>query len=93
MALAEGRLASETRYIFPGAVLLILALVEIAAVLPRPRALAFYGAALVVVSLAANVRQLNDARTFVTDYSRIARPDLAASSSMGRIPTRVSIPL
>lgn len=78
VALAEGRLASETRYLFPGAVLLILVLVEVAAVLPRPPALVLSGAVLVVVGLATNVPQINDGRTFVADYSRFARPDLAA---------------
>jgi uncharacterized membrane protein len=83
LALAEGRLPAEQRYIFPGVVAIMLVVVELSQLLPRRRSVAFSGLVITAVAILANVPQFEYGRNFVVEYSRFAKPDLTAFELAG----------
>jgi hypothetical protein len=71
------RTPEQTRYLYPGAVLVLLLVAEAlrGVKFSRTGVIALFG--VVVLSLAANLRALNDARVELNDFTVHARADLA----------------
>lgn len=74
----EGRTPFESRYLFPGAVLVLLVAVAALEGVRVPRAAAIAIVAFGAVGVLTNVKQLDNAEKFFSDYSPRARTALGA---------------
>jgi hypothetical protein len=74
--LAPGRTAAEPRYLYAGAMLLMLVVVELLRGVRTTRLTVAIAAALTLLAVGGNVARFRDAREFLDDYTHEARADM-----------------